>query len=187
MKPHRLISLLCLLCMAGLARAGEPRAYLTISGAPPGQYPALYDVLSADLARNASGPVHIVPWDGVWFWNHEPAGLHLQVDFSYYYGGREKRTLLTGIAARYAYRMDASGQVTVTYTDGDSLPVRAPFEFIWQEPVHYQLLGIDPHNPAVQITAPDAVKHEHAALQALAMDIGDTIRRALAKSDDAEP
>jgi hypothetical protein len=168
-----------------MAAAPVGRLALSITGLPQGQVPAVRQHVAAHLAADDERPLAAVDPPGSWFWQESRSAAQAELHFDRYDAGRRKRTLVPWTAARYAYWVEAEGNVVLRDESGDSVLAVVPFSFVWQRPLAYQFPGISPDAPAVQATAASTHAFESEALEALSLELTRAVRRALQKSDDA--
>jgi hypothetical protein len=71
------------------------------------------------------------------------------------------------VAARYTYQLLAEGTSAVYSPDGDSLLFRSPFNFRFERPVAYQVVGVKPDLPSAQMNARTHYLLETEALDSL--------------------
>ena len=146
---------------------GADRYGLEITGVPEHAQPVLAQRLHTALHYGAVHSVVTQPATTQWFWEPEPEELHIRVVFTRYYSGRKKKVLLPLVSARYSYEMEAVGMTAVYSPEGDSLFFRAPFKFEFEQPVSYQVIGINADLPAAQMSATTQHRLEAAAMDSL--------------------
>ena len=186
MTRHLTLSLILLWSSCASAAPLAGKLGLEILGVPDGSIPELTARISAELGMDQNTAYETAKPSGWWFWQREPFDHKVAIRFDRFRAGREKRTLIAGVAARYAYQADAEGVVRVESATGDTLLALVPFHFIWQRPVSYQFPGISPEAASVQLTAARAHPFEAQATKALATEVTRAVRRALRKATGDE-
>lgn len=151
---------------------------LVVKGLPDGLAPEIQNRLGSELSSNSQHPMTVVSPSSAWFWAQPEAEHFIVVEFRHYFLGRRQKTLIPLLAARYAIRMDASGVVVLRRTRDDSLLASIPFEFEWERPIHYQMLGITPDAASTQADATSYYLMEQRALDSLTEQLAEQIRNA---------
>lgn len=151
---------------------------LVVKGLPEGLAPEIQTRLGSELSSDIHHPMTVISPSSGWFWAQPKAEQFIVVEFRHYFLGRRQKTLLPLIASRYAIRMDASGVVILRRSRDDSLLASIKFEFEWERPIHYQLLGITPDAASTQADATSYYLMQQRALDELTEQLSEIIRTA---------
>ncbi len=151
---------------------------LVVRGLPEGLAPEIQTRLGSELSSDPHYPMTVISPSSAWFWAQPKAEHFIVVEFRHYFLGRRQKTLLPLIASRYAIRMDASGVVVLRRSRDDSLLASIRFDFDWERPIHYQLMGITPDAASTQADATSYYLMQQRALDALTDKLSELIRRA---------
>lgn len=157
---------LCFALWGGMAWAGNPIG-LEVWGVPEGTAPVVAGRLHTALLYAATEPVVTGPALRQWFWQPVPDERHIRVVFTHYYSGERQKIVLPIVSARYSYLMTARGTAAVYSPGGDSLLFRAPFDFRFEQPVSYQVVGINSDLPSAKMSARSQHLLEGQALDSL--------------------